>query len=95
MVFLAGFVRGGILVISISRLFCLFTFLFGMASYSSFASVKKILPPPSGKDFDEAVQFLGWINDLKNPKGMLRQNIYASLKQPDTFRYKISNSRLN
>ena len=86
MVFLAGFVRGGILVISISRLFCLFTFLFGMASYSSFASVKKILPPPSGKDFDEAVQFLGWINDLKNPKGMLRQNIYASLKQPDTFR---------
>jgi len=45
------------------------------------------LPPPSEKDYDEAVQFLGWISDLKNPKGMQRQDIYASLKQPDTFRH--------
>ena len=53
---------------------------------SFLGSVKKILPPPSGKDFDDAVKFLAWIKDLKNFRGSLRQQIYASLKQPDRFK---------
>lgn len=51
-------------------------------------SVKKILPAPSGQDFNLASNVLQWIAELANVKDATkRQQIYGKLKQPESFKH--------